>query len=215
MDRAAKSAHKLRTLTVHHLGGSQSERIVWLCEELALPYELVRYERVAMAAPPEYKALHPAGTAPVITDGGLALAESGAIVEYLCRKHADGRLLFGPDDPAFAEFLFWFHYGNGTMLPAFLVDHVAREHGATEPNARLNRSFALVEDHLARTRWFAGETFTAADIMMGFPLTVSNALTGRDEAATPNIAAYLARVRARPAYRAAMARAEPGRPIPG
>ena len=118
-------------LTVHHLGNSQSERIVWLCEELALPYELIRYEREpTMAAPPEYKALHPLGTAPIISDGELVLAETMAIVEYICRKLADERLLLGPEHPDFAQFLFWYHFANGSMMPAFMMDMAAKTAGS-------------------------------------------------------------------------------------
>src|SRR3954462_11105024 len=99
-------------LTVHHLGKSQSERIVWLCEELGLPYELKHYTRnsVTMLAPPDYKALHPIGAAPVITDGDLVLAESGAIVDYIVAMHGDGRHVLRADDPDFAQFLYWFHF---------------------------------------------------------------------------------------------------------
>jgi glutathione S-transferase len=200
------------TLTVHHLGNSQSERIVWLCEELSLPYVLKRYERdPSMAAPSEYKALHPAGTAPVVTDGDFVLAETGAIVEYLCRSRADGRLLLGSEDPGFGAFLFWFHFANGSMLPALMMEHVARQHGATEPNARLGRAFDLAEQHLAHNTWFAGDAFTAADIMMTFPLGVSSTVTGHDPAATPHVQRYLTRAAERPAYRAAMEKAEPER----
>src|SRR4051812_45645578 len=104
-------------LTVHHLGKSQSERIVWLCEELEIPYELKRYARDAstMLAPLDYKALHPIGSAPVITDGGLVLAESGAIVDYIAIKYGQGRLRLGPDDRGFADFLYWLHFANGTL----------------------------------------------------------------------------------------------------
>ena len=104
-------------LTVHHLGKSQSERVVWLCEELGIPYELKRYARdpVTMLAPAEYKALHPIGTAPVITDGDFVLAESGAIVDYIMAKYGNGRLALRPDHPDFAQFLYWFHFANGTL----------------------------------------------------------------------------------------------------
>jgi glutathione S-transferase len=107
-------------LTVHHLGKSQSERIVWLCEELGIPYELKRYERVAvtMLAPPEYKALHPLGAAPVIVDGDVVLAESAAIIEYIAAKHGNGRLALAADHADFAAFLYWFHFANGTLQPA-------------------------------------------------------------------------------------------------
>src|SRR6202171_5795282 len=107
-------------LTIHHLGKSQSERIVWLCEELGIPYELKRYERlpVTMLAPPEYKALHPLGAAPVITDGDVVLAESSAIIEYIAAKQGNGRLALAAAHPDFAQFLYWFHFANGTLQPA-------------------------------------------------------------------------------------------------
>jgi glutathione S-transferase len=110
-------------LTVHHLGISQSERIVWLCEELELSYRLQRYERdpVTRLAPAEYKALHPFGTAPVITDDNLVLAESGAIIEYILARHGRGRLVVTPDRPEFTDYLFWFHFANGSMLPSMVV----------------------------------------------------------------------------------------------
>ncbi len=104
-------------LIVHHLGKSQSERVVWLCEELEIPYELKCYARDAktMLAPADYKALHSIGSAPVINDGGLVLAESGAIVDYIVAKYGKGRLTLGAGDPDFAPFLYWFHFANGTL----------------------------------------------------------------------------------------------------
>lgn len=106
-------------LVVHHLGISQSDRIVWLCDELAIPYQLIRYERdpVTQLAPAEYRALHPFGTAPVITDDGLTLGESGAIIEYIIAKHGNGRLPVTADRPEFADYLFWFHFANGSLMP--------------------------------------------------------------------------------------------------
>src|SRR5690349_12908391 len=106
-------------LTVHHLGRSQSERIVWLCEELEIPYELKTYARDAktMLAPPDYKALHPIGSAPVIRDGDVVLAESAAIVDYIVARRGQGRLVLRADDPGFASFLYWFHFANGTLQP--------------------------------------------------------------------------------------------------
>jgi len=200
-------------LTVHHLGESQSERIVWLCEELGIEYSFIRYDRDAsMAAPAVYKALHPLGTAPIITDGDLALAESGAIVEYICRKYAGGRLLLGPDHPEFADFLFWFHFANGSMVPAFMMDMVARRMGATDlAGGRTDLAFDLVEARLGEADWFAGAEFTAADVMMVFMLTSGRVHSGRDLGNSPNLRAYLQRVGARPAYQAAMAKSEPQR----
>src|SRR5436190_22381021 len=107
-------------LTVHHLGKSQSERIVWLCEELDIPYELKTYARAPLMAPPDYKALHPIGSAPVITDGDLVLAESGAIVDYIIARHGNGRLALTKDHPDFAPYLYWFHFANGTLQAAML-----------------------------------------------------------------------------------------------
>src|ERR1700750_1631823 len=110
-------------LTVHHLGISQSERLVWLCEELGLDYELKRYDRRAdnRLAPDEYKALHPMGIAPVITDGDLVLGESGAICEYIVARYGDGRLTPASDDPDFADHLFWFHWSNATFMATLMM----------------------------------------------------------------------------------------------
>src|SRR5215475_10689180 len=109
-------------LTVHHLGVSQSERVVWLCEELGIAYQLKRYERRAdnRLAPPDYKSLHPLGAAPVITDGELVLAESAAVVEYLIHTHGGGRLAVAPGTPGYADYLYWFHFANGTLQPAMM-----------------------------------------------------------------------------------------------
>src|SRR5258706_14057729 len=113
-------------LTVHHLGISQSDRIVWLCEELGIDYQLMRYERLptTRAAPPEYKALHPAGTAPVITDGALVLGESGAIIDYIIGRYGNGRLAVTAAQPNFADYLYWFHFANGSMIPSALIELV-------------------------------------------------------------------------------------------
>ena len=110
-------------LTVQHLGISQSDRIVWLCEELAIPYDLVRYDRdpVTRLAPATYKALHPAGTAPVITDDALALSESGAIVDYIVARYGNGRLTLPSDHPDYARFLYWCHFANGSLMPAMMM----------------------------------------------------------------------------------------------
>lgn len=202
-------------LTIHHLGASQSERIVWLCEELGISYDLVRYQREPSgAAPPGYKALHPIGTAPVIVDGDLVLAETGAIVEYLVQRHGGGRLIPDPGHRDFASYLFWFHYANGSIIPAIMLDSVSRRLGVPRVSSRTDLAFSLVERRLGEARWFAGDEFTAADIMMVYPLTRSRISMGRDISGLPNLLAYLARVADRPAYRTAMARAEPDLPLP-
>lgn len=193
-------------LTVHHLAKSQSERIIWLCEEIGLPYELIRYERTPEgAAPPEYKALSPFGTAPVITDGDLALGESGAIVEYVLGKYADGALLLGPEHPEWTDFLFWFHFANGSFIPGLMMDYLAPPGSAPNPDGRSARAYRLIEDRLGEARYFAGETFTAADVMMCLPRFAA----GRDMSGFPNTAAYLERLNERPACRTAMTKAEP------
>jgi len=204
-------------LTVHHLGISQSERVVWLCEELELPYRLVRYDRdpVTRLAPPQYKALHPFGTAPVITDDDLVMGESGAIVEYLLARHGGGRLVIGVDQPGFADYVYWFHFANASMMPAMMVDIVASMAGASDTavlkslRARADRGFQLIETTLGRRDYLAGGSFTAADLMMLFPLTTMRFFVPRDLGPYPNIRAYLQRVGSRPAYRRAMAKGDP------
>jgi glutathione S-transferase len=205
-------------LTVHHLGISQSERIVWLCEELELPYRLVRYERdpVTRLAPPEYKALHPFGTAPVITDGDLVLAESGAIIEYLLARYGRGRLTVPPEAPEFADYLYWFHFANGSLLPSMMVDIIVSLAGGSSPEtlralrARSDRAVAMIERRLGVSDYFAGSSLTGADIIMLFPLTTMRVFVPRDLAEFPNLRAYLRRIGDRPAYRRAMTRADPG-----
>lgn len=193
-------------LTVHHLARSQSQRIVWLCEELELPYELVRYEREPSGqAPPEYRALSDFHTAPVITEDGLTLGESGAIVEYILRRHAGGRLLLGPEHPDFASFLFWFHFANGSFVPGLMLDHFAKPSDLPGFESRSARARRMIEARLGEAAHFAGDSFTAADIMMDLP----RFLAGQDLAGRPNTAAYLARLHERPALRRALAKAEP------
>ena len=205
-------------LTVHHLGISQSDRIVWLCEELAIPYRLIRYERdpKTQFAPPEYRALTPFGTAPAITDGDLTLGESGAIIEYIIAKHGEGRLAVTPERPEFADYLFWFHFANGSLMPSSMVDLVTRRFGVDARDEsiralrdRSERAYALVENRLAQAPYFAGGHFTAADIIMLFPLTTMRAFVPRDLSASPHTREYLKRIAERPAYRRAMAAADP------
>jgi glutathione S-transferase len=204
-------------LTVHHLGKSQSERIVWLCEELGIAYELKNYARAPVLAPPEYKALHPLGSAPVITDGDLVLAESGAIVEYITAKHGGGRLTLGKDHPDFADYLYWFHFANGTLQAAMGRSMLLGRLKLTGDDpvlamarGRLDNAFNLVEARLKEAEYFAGKEFTAADIMLGFSLTTMRYFQPYDYARLPNLRAYLKRIGARPAYQRAMAKGDPG-----
>jgi len=205
-------------LTVHHLGISQSDRIVWLCEELQIPYQLKTYTRdpTTRLAPAEYKALHPSGTAPVITDGDLVLAESGAIVQYLLARHGGGRLELRADHPDYAQYLYWFHFANGSFMPAWLVELALALAGASAENPtlrgvrdRLDKAFATVEQRLSGCDYFAGATFTAADILMLFPLSTMRSFMPRDLTALPALRRYLQRIAARPAYQRAMHLADP------
>jgi glutathione S-transferase len=167
-------------LIVHHLRRSQSERIVWLCEELGLDYELKCYERNAtdMLAPPAYKALHPMGIAPVISDDDVVLGESGAIVEYLLARHGPGRLARGPSDPGFASYLYWLHFANGTLQPimgrnmiVLRIDLPADNPVAASMRARLELVLKYVESRCAEVPYLAGAGFSAADIMSVFSLS--------------------------------------------
>ncbi|EJO30376.1 glutathione S-transferase family protein [Achromobacter marplatensis] len=205
-------------LTVHHLGKSQSERIVWLCEELAIPYELKVYDRdpVTRLAPPEYKALHPLGTAPIITDGDTVLAESTAIVEYLLAKFGNGRLTAAPADANFADYLYWFHFANGSLQPALMRCMVlARaEVPADKPvvqfaDARRKQALSLIDTRLGANDYLAGNALTAADIIAVFSLTTMRLFYPFDLSPYPNILAYLQRIGARDAYRRAMKQGDP------
>ena len=209
-------------LTVHHLGVSQSERIVWLCEELDLSYELKVYDRDAVTrlAPPEYKALHPLGAAPVIQDGDVLLAESGAIVEYIVARYGKGRLVLAPDHPDFAQFLYWFHFANGTLQPATGRNMILGRLGLPADNplikamkARLDLALGLVEARLEKADYLAGAQFTTADIMAVFTLTTMRNFLQFDLASYPAIRAYLQRIAARPAYQRAMHKGDPGMPL--
>lgn len=206
-------------ITIHHLGISQSERIIWLFEELGLPYELKRYERDPQTrlAPAAYKALHPLGTAPIITDGDLVLPESGAILEYVNAKYGNGRLSLKPGEPAYADYVFWFHFANGSMMPNLMLKLVTAVSGAPVAGnpimesllERSNKALAYIEQRLGKSTWFAGDAFTIADINMLFPLTTMRAFAPFDLGQYPNLRGYLQRIGARPAYQRAMAKGDP------
>ena len=205
-------------LTIHHLGHSQSERIIWLCEELDLPYNLKLYARdpVTILSPPALKALHPLGAAPVIQDDDLLLAESAAIVEYILAKHGAGRLQIGQDERDFASYLYWFHFANGNLQPVMgrlmLVGRVGLppDHPVQlAAQGRADRVMALVEARLTGSDYLAGSTFTAADIMSVFSLTTMRLFQPLDLQPYPAILAYLQRIGARPAYRRAMTNGDP------
>ena len=204
-------------LTVHHLGRSQSERIVWLCEELGLEYALKRYERSPLLAPPEYKALHPIGTAPVITDGDVVLGESGAIIEYVLAKYGDRRLRRAPEHPEFANYLYWLHFANGSfqallhrMLIARRLEPPPEHPVLVNLQTRLTGALEFMNRRLGEADYLAGDELTAADIMMVFSLTTMRSFTAYDLRPYPNILAYLRRIGARAAYQRAMRKGDPG-----
>ena len=195
-------------LTIHHLRLSQSERIVWLAEELGLDYSLKLYNRREdnRLAPDEYKALHPMGIAPVITDGDLVLGESGAIIDYIVAKYAPGPPLV-PDanHPDFADHLFYYHWANATFMTNGMMALVAQFMGASDlpffVADRVQKGWAIVEKRLGEANYFGGSQ-----------LTTSRAMSGMSIDHLPNLKAYLKRIGERPAYQRAMAKCEPGMP---
>ena len=205
-------------LTVHHLRLSQSERIVWLCEELGIDYEVKLYNRRTdnRLAPDEYKALHPMGIAPVITDGDFVLGESGAIIDWIIATYGDRGLVPGRDHPDFADHLFYYHWGNATFMTNGMMALVAQFCGAEQMPPfvadRFQKGWAIAEQRLGEADYFGGSQLTTADIMMGFQLTTSRAMSGMSIDHLPNLKAYLKRIGERPAYQSAMAKAEPGMP---
>ncbi len=209
-------------LTIHHLGKSQSERIIWLCEELDVPYALTHHVRdaVTILSPPELQALHPMGAAPVIVDGELLLAESGAIVEYIIHRHGGGRLALAPSHPDYAQYLYWLHFANGNLQPVMGRNMILRRLNLPADNpvlvatlGRLTRVLQHVDRQLGDAEFLAGAEFTAADIMSVFSLTTMRYFMPVDLAPYPGIRDYLARIGRRDAYRRAMAKGDPGMPL--
>ena len=214
-------------IVVHHLNNSRSQRVLWLLEELGLSYEIKRYQRdpQTMLAPAALREVHPLGKSPVLTDGALTLAESGAIVEYLVERYGHGRLIPPAGTPERLRYTYWMHFAEGSAMPPlvmklvfdrlekgpmpFFVRPVARslagrvKKGFIEPN--LARQLDFMEGELAKSAWFAGADFTAADVQMSFPL---EAATGRGGLAAkrPRLIDFLSRIHARDAYRRAVER---------
>jgi glutathione S-transferase len=215
-------------LTVHHLNNSRSQRVLWLLEELGLPYEIVRYQRQAdMRAPKDLRAIHPLGKSPVITDGGKTIAESGAIVEYIVGTYGDGRLVPAPDTPERLRYTYWLHYAEGSAMPLLLlkllfnimpkrapallrpvVRKVSSQALTTLVNPQLKQHMSFWESELTKSEWFAGDAFTAADIQMSFPLEAAAARGGLEQG-HPAAMAFLDRIHARPAYQRAMEQGGP------
>jgi glutathione S-transferase len=214
-------------ITVHHLNNSRSQRVLWLLEELGAPYEVKRYERdpKTMLAPPALRQVHPLGKSPVISDGAVTVAESGAIIEHLVNEHGGGRLKPPPGTPAALRYNYWMHYAEGSAMPPlllklmfdrienapapFFVRPIARmiarkAKGAfIEPQLKLHLDY--MEAELAASDWFAGPEFSAADVQMSFPLEAAAVRAGLDSS-RPRLKGFLDRIHARPAYQRALER---------
>jgi glutathione S-transferase len=217
-----------RMITVHHLSNSRSQRVLWLLEELGVPYEVKRYERNATTrlAPPELRAVHPLGKSPVITDDGRAIAETGAIVDYLIERHGGGRLIPLAGTEERLRYGYWLHFAEGSAMPPLVMTLVlqgmvkavplllrplARRMADGVRDRYLNPTMAaqldFMQAELERDTWFAGQEFTAADVMMSFPVEAAASRTGLGGRA--KLTNWLDRIHARAAYKKALARGGP------
>jgi len=217
-------------LTLHHLENSRSQRILWLLEELGVPYEIRRYERdkTTGLAPPELVAVHPLGKSPVITDGDVTVAESGAIIEYLVGTYGGGSLLPAAGTPARMAYTYWLHYAEGSFMPLMIIALILRRiESAKAPffvkpiakgivakvrdnylDANVKRNLDFMEAELNDSLWFCGDELSGADIQMSFALEAAEVRTNlKDD--YPNLAALLERVRARPAWQRALKKGGP------
>jgi glutathione S-transferase len=214
-------------ITVHHLNNSRSQRVLWLLEELAVDYEVKRYQRdpKTMLAPAELRKVHPLGKSPVISDGELTLAESGAIVEYLADRYGNGRLAPPPGTSGRLRYSYWIHFAEGTAMPPLLLKLVfdriekapapffvrpiaraiANRAKSTFVQPNIDRNLDYMEAELGKSQWFGGNEFSAADVQMSFPLEAAAARGGLDSR-RPRLMAFLERIHARPAYRRALER---------
>jgi len=218
-------------IVVHHLNNSRSQRVLWLLEELSVPYEIKRYQRDAktMLAPPELRAIHPLGKSPVLTDGNLTLAESGAIVEYLVEMYgnADSCATLSPahGTPDYLRYRYWLHYAEGSLMPPlllklvfdkiekspmpFFVKPIAKAISSKAKSSfimpQINTHLDYLEAELGKSAWFVGDEFTAADVQLSFPIEAAAARGGLD-ASRPQLMDYLQRIHARLAYQRAVER---------
>ena len=214
-------------LTVHHLNNSRSQRVLWLLEELGLPYEIKRYQRdpKTMLAPASLRAVHPLGKSPVVTDGEVVLAESGAIIEYLIERYGNGRLMPPVGSAERLRYRYWLHYAEGSAMPPLLLklvfDRLEQQpapffikpilrmvagqvkRAFIEPQLTLHLDY--LEAELGKSTWFAGNELTAADIQMSFPLEAARARAGL-ASDRPRLLAFLERIHERPAYQRALER---------
>jgi glutathione S-transferase len=203
-------------ITVYHLNNSRSERVIWLMEELGLPYDLQRFQREpTMQAPASMKAISPMGKAPMIRDGDTVIVESGAILEYIANTAGGGRLAVKPGAPNYGTYLQWMHFAEGSAMASFILNlFVGGFLPGVDPASPLvdmaKQSSAdilsFIDRELAQRPYFAGDEFTAADIMMAYCFgIVRSPVMNTDMTKYPNLAAYIARIAARPAYQKAMA----------
>jgi glutathione S-transferase len=217
-------------ITVHHLENSRSQRVLWLLEELGVPYEIKHYKRdpKTMLAPPELRAVHPLGKSPVVMDGDLVLAESGAILEYLVDTYGNGRLAPARGTPERVRYSYWMHYAEGSVMPPllfklvfdvienapmpFFVRPFARAIAGRAKSTFIGPQITLhldfIEAELAKNDWFVGSELTAADVAMSFPLEVAAGRAGLDRS-RPKSMAFLDRIHARPAYKVALEKGGP------
>ncbi len=217
-------------LTVHHLNNSRSQRVLWLLEELGLEYHIERYQRDAqtMLAPPALRKIHPLGKSPVVTDGALLMAESGAIVETVIEQYGNGRLVPAAGTPERLRYRYWLHYAEGSAMPPLLLKLVfdkiesskmpffvkpiakaiAGKAKSTFILPQINTHLDFMEGELGKSRWFAGDEFSGADIQMSFPLEAAAARGGLDDK-RPKLMAFLNRIHARPAYQRALEKGGP------
>ena len=215
-------------ITVHHLADSRSQRVLWLLEEMGRPYEVKRYERnpATMLAPPELKAIHPLGKSPVVDDGEVRVAETGAIVEYLLEGPDGSALRPAPGTEAGRRYTYWLHYAEGSAMTPLLLKLIfgqlpKRSPGLVRPvvkaiSAKAQDGFidpqiaahtAYWEAELGKSEWFAGDQFSAADIMMSFPIEAGATRAPYDD--KPRLKAFLEKIHARPAYQRALERGGP------
>lgn len=209
-------------LTVHHLQVGQGERIPWLLEELNIPYKLVNYKRSPLLSPPDLKAKHVLGASPVLEDNTdpsnpIMLAESGAIVEYIIGKYANGKLALGSSHKNFAEYLYWFHFSNATLQSAIFRRAMLRgaiPNSATDPrylgaDDRVKNALNHMNTRLLSNDWLAGDEFTAADVMTGWCLTTMRVFEPIDLTEYKGVLAWVTRFSERQAWRTAMGKSDP------
>ncbi|MDF5729927.1 MAG: glutathione S-transferase [Rhizonema sp. PD38] len=201
-------------LVVHHLNNSRSQRVLWLLEELGIEYDIKYYERdeKTMLAPESLRQIHPLGKSPVVTDGDLTIAESGAIVEYIVERYGKGKLVPASGTPEHLRYTYWLHYAEGSAMPPLVMKVILEHYGSKDSNAydkfvapQIKLHFDYIEGELRKSTWFVGEEFTAADIQMSFPLELL-ATHPEEVESRPKTEEFLKRIHARPAYKRGLER---------